>query len=353
MSLTDTSLMPDEAVRLLRRWGMQITADRISPGSGTANASVVMDAPEGRLLLRRRNPRYAREDWVRFDHALLSHLAARDVPVPQAIRAENGAGWVVEEGAIYELFEFIEGQPHRPGDPAQLRAAGETLARIHLSAQGFRPPASKQWGRFHDPKEAAQWLDELLAIAEDPGQRQALALAVQQTQELARRLTDRAYRRLPQAIVQADYHPANLLFRGGEVAGVFDWDWASRQPRMVDLADGLLFFCGVRESPVIGADIWSLSEAFEIDPERVAFFGAGYTSLIAPEATELAVLPDLMRARWLYSRADAAMRKVEGARRVEFVTRGLHRPLAAISRLEADLIDGSALRTDPEGANGP
>ena len=344
MAYTDTRLEPAEAVRILRAWEIEVSEASVLPGSGTANAGAVLETPGGRLFLKRRNPRYARLDWVRFDHALLAHLATCDLPVPQGIFSRDGNPWVVTDDAIYELFGFIEGEQHRPGNPQQLRAAGETLARIHLSAQSFEPPVAKQWERFHDPEEACAWLAQLL---EEPGEtgrrgaRRVLAAGHDHCVDLARRLTDDIYWRLPRTIVQGDYHPANLKFRGDEVAGVFDWDWAGDQPRMVDLADGLLFFCARRDTPPVAGDIWSLTEAFDLDEGRVARFGGAYTRIIEPKPEELAALPDLMRARWLYSRADAAMRKIDPERRAEFVTRDLDRPLTAIKRIESGISDGS------------
>lgn len=336
MSQSTTALPPAEAVRVLKRWGIDARPRDVRPGSGTANASAIVDALRGRLMLRRRNPRYAREDWARFDHALLVHLVADGLPVPRAVAGETGRAWLDEGGALYELFEFIEGRQHREGDPRELSAAGETLADLHLSAARFQPPMDKPWPRFHDPKDLPPWLQPLLAETcgeEAAVLREALEIAV----ALAERLPDRAYRSLPQTVVQGDYHPGNLKFRDGCVVGVFDWDWASRQPRMVDVADGLLFFCGERLSPLVGGDIWSLTEAFEIDPRRVEHFLAGYRQRIELTPAERAALPDLMRCRWLYCRADAANRKVESGRRVEFITRDLRLPLSGIDAVAAKL----------------
>ncbi len=348
MALTDTRIDVAEAARVLAYWGITIEEGAMTSGSGTANAAAIIDTGGARLFLKRRNPGYAREDWVRFDHALLAHLTDDGIPVPQVVPTDTGKTWIAEGGHIYELFTFIDGEQHRTGDPAQLQAAGETLGSIHLSTEGFKPPVEKEWGRFHDPQEAWRWLAELKEIADREGlaeERDTLAQASELAAELAERLSDAMYWSLPRTIVQADYHPANLKFHGDEVVGVFDWDWASAQPRMVDLADGLLFFCGRRDTPLIGGDIWSLTEAFDLDVGRVSRFGGGYTRMVTPIPEELAALPDLMRARWLYSRADAARRKVDEPGRLEFVTRELLRPLNAITRHEARLVDGRAFGT--------
>lgn len=345
MALTDTSLTAEEAATVLTCWGLEVQPEQLSPGSGTANASVIVHTDEGRLLLRRRNPRYAHTDWVRFDHALFAHLRSCGLPAPETVVGPNGEGWVIRTGRIYELFRYIEGDQHRPGAEDELADAGRTLARVHAATADFLPPASKLWPRFHSPVLARDGLRELLEQAEHTNEPTAtlksLESAIRLAEELVERLPDERYRALPQAIVHGDYHPGNLKFQGGRVVGLFDWDWASRQPRMVDVADGLLFFCAVRDTPMIAGDIWSLTSAFSIAASRADVFASAYAAHIAPERGELAALPDLMRCRWLFCRVDAAQRKVEPERRVEFVTRDLERPLQEIAALEQRIIDGT------------
>ncbi|MGI5816884.1 MAG: phosphotransferase [Armatimonadota bacterium] len=338
MSQPGTSLSPDEALRILGRWGFDASPEGIAAGSGTANASVIVATSAGRLVLRRRNPRYARTDWVRFDHALLAHLVADDLPVPRGVAGKVGRAWLREGSSVYELFEFIEGSQHRPGDAGELHASGAVLAALHQSASRFRPPIDKSWPRFHDPRDVIDGLEALVEAAGGDEVVSTLEEALGLARELTLRLPDRAYWALSRTVVQGDYHPANLKFDAGGVAGVFDWDWASSQPRAVDLADGLLFFCGVRDAPPVAGDIWSLTDAFTIDHQRVDHFLSGYASRTDLSSAEIQALPDLMRCRWLYCRVDAAQRKVIPERRVEFVARDLQTPLRGIDALEAKLI---------------
>jgi homoserine kinase type II len=339
-----TAFPCEEALRILRHWGITVSAEAVAPGSGTANASAIVTLPGRRLMLRRRNPRYAHTDWVRFDHALLAHLAAEGLPVPHGVPGPAGDAWLEEGQQIYELFDFIEGDQHREGDPGELAAAGATLARLHTAAAQFRPPVEKPWPRFHDPKDLPGWIEPLIPQASGD-QREVMQRALNTAHALVKWLPDDLYRALPQTVVQGDYHPANLKFRAGRVVGVFDWDWASRQPRMVDVADGLLFFCGVRRAPLITGDIWSLTGAFTISEQRAQHFLGGYRSASDLSADELQALPNLMRARWLYCRVDAARRKVEPDRAVEFITRDLLLPLDGMDLIEAKLGGASGLKS--------
>ncbi len=345
MSLTSTSLDPDEARRALALWDLPAPVTEVRPGSGTANASAIVRLGDELMLLKRRNPRYAVADWVAFDHALMTHLRAREVPVPVPIPARDGGTWARLDGGVYELFEFLPGDEHRPGDVGQVCAAGEMLARFHLASDDFDPPAEKAWARYHNPADIVAGMatirDDAAAVSAEEAE--ALAVADRVAGELVTRLPDEVYWALATTIVHGDWHPANLKFDGGRVAGVFDLDWCTRQPRMVDLADGLLFFCSHRAEPIVPGDIWSLTQTMRMDAELTRAFGAGYTALLSPTGDELAALADLMRCRWLYCRVDAAARKVEADRRVEFLLRDLLTPLDWIDAHEADLADGDLL----------
>lgn len=339
-----TTLDVGEAREVLAHWGLGVRSRQLVPGSGTANASVIVELPQERLLLRRRNPRYARPDWVCFDHALFAHLRSRGLPAPEPVPGPAGRGWLQRGNAIYELFRYVEGQQHIPGNVRELADAGRLLARIHLATTDFTPPAPKPWPRFHDPMLPREGLRDLLAQVRAHGEQEDRVALLRRAEELAdalaERLPDDAYWSLPQAVVHGDYHPANLKFREGRVVGLFDWDWASRQPRMVDVADGLLFFCGVREEPVRAGDIWSLTAGFRLERERVRVFGSAYAQELTPTSEELCALADLMRCRWLYCRIDAAQRKVEPECRVEFFTRDLELPLSGIDALEPEIVGG-------------
>jgi len=364
MPLTDISLTLDEANRVLAQWDLSVTRGELTPGSGTANASVILLTPHGKLLLKRRNPRYSKEDWVRFDHSLMEHLHTREMPTPLGLPTKQGKRWARVHGHVYELYPFIEGDEHTEGDLEQIASAGELLARFQAATADFAPPCEKRWERYHSPSRIVEPFRSPLpsgALALRPEARETLEVAVRTAGELLERLPDDAYWALPQTIVHGDYHPANLKFRDDRVVGVFDLDWCTRQPRMVDLADGLLFFCGRRSEPTIAGDIWSLTQGFEMDEGLVRAFGAGYASPVTggqsfrpggmtvpgtpafPTAAELRALPDLMRCRWLYCRVDAMQRKVPRERQVEFLLRDLLPPLRWLDDNESRIADGTLL----------
>lgn len=346
MGQTNTTLGKEEALRALEHWQLPGPVERLEPGSGTANASVVVRAGGRAFVLKRRNPRYAVPQWVAFDHALMAHLREHGIPVPRPLPTSAGGTWAELEASIFELTELMPGAEHRWGNVDQVRAAGEMLGRFHEASACFRPPAAKSWDRYHSPGAALGALERIRAEAGalSPEGEDLLARCTALAQQLLTRLPDERYWSLPRTVVHGDWHPANLKFRGRKVVGVFDLDWCTLQPRMVDFADGLLFFCGHRAEPVVAGDIWSLTQSMELDCELMRAFGEGYGRRLTPTEDELGALGDLMRCRWLFCRVDAAERKVEPERRLEFIARDLFAPLQWLDAHAEELADGSLLR---------
>lgn len=352
MTSTPNTLAPREIDDVLTHWRLKALFTR--PVGGTANASVVVVGVRGQYVLRRRNPRYCDLGQLTYDHAVLHQLAKLGLPVPKIMRSASGSRWVEHEGAIYEVFYFLDGQAFAPDNLAQVAAAGIALARFHRATESLTPGGQKQWPRYFDPKVSLKSLKEANRLLRSglPGDLtpyvpEQVANAITHLKGEAERcekaLPDKAYWALPQVIIHGDWHPANLKFQGDEVAGIFDFDWVGRQPRMVDFADGLLFFGSTRDELIDGGDIWSLTQPYRPDLDRMAIFGQAYQQLVPLGPEELRALPDLLRQRALYNRLDPMVRKVPGERKLAFLVAGrLHEPLAWITRHEQELQRGFA-----------
>ncbi len=337
MSKTDIAFRDNEIAAIMPHYPVgPVVFTR--PCSGTANAGVVVVTREGQFFLKRRNPRYCDAAAIAYDHHVLKALVRAGLPCPRVINTIPGSRWLEHDGQVYELFEFIDGTVLHTPDDAQLAAAGDILARLHQVTEALSPPGSKGFGRLWDPLRALQMLEPFIARAvngdtgslgahdRDQAAAQLGALAAQ-LRQIATDLPDSEYAALPHAVIHGDWHPANVKYSGATIAGIFDFDWVDRQPRRVDVADGLLFFCGLRHSVGGSGDIWTLTEAPTLQIDRMRTFMAGYAAHIRPTAAEAEALPDLMAARWIYARIDAAVRKVDVDDQVRFILRDVLAPL--------------------------
>lgn len=350
---TSTRLTDKEARAVLQTWRLKPIFMR--PAGGTANASLAIVGTRGQYVLRRRNPRYSDPRQLTYDHSVIHGLAKAGLPVPKIVRAPSGSRWVEHDERIYELFELIEGLPADPDSHEEIAAAGDMLARLHLATERLQPSGEKQWPRYFDPKVSLKALKETRKAlkeargrvgpptrndesgSEDEPAYATVDFLIGQAELAERGLPDKAYWALPQTIIHGDWHPANLRFRDHQIVGIFDFDWVGRQPRMVDVTDGLLFFGSRRESAIDGGDIWSLTQPFAPDRQLMQVFMAAYRAHVNLTREELVALPALMRQRCLYNRVDAMVRKVEPQDQVRFLVTGIRGPFEWIAEHEKEL----------------
>ncbi|MEI6501004.1 MAG: phosphotransferase, partial [Armatimonadota bacterium] len=206
----------------------------------------------------------------------------------------------------------------------------------------------KEWPRYFDPKVQLKGLKEAKKLLKSgiPGDMgtvppqevaETIDFLIAQAKFAEETLPDKLYASFPQTIIHGDWHPANLKFRDHKIVGIFDFDWVSRQPRIVDVTDGLLFFGSQRASAIDGSDIWSLTQPFELVWERMQAFMGEYRKHVNLTREELVALPDLMVARWLYNRVDAMVRKVEPKDQLRFLVSGVRGPFEWIAENEERL----------------
>lgn len=252
----------------------------------------------GWYLLKRRAQGRDDPERVAFAHSLLNHLRERRFPVPALVgtRDENNSMLQIGE-RIYEAFEFVRAEPY-DRSLEQTTHAGKTLARFHRAVQAFRTSWKPPVGGFHDSKYVRAGLNAIPSTATSHDSvigHEAELLAL--TQELYERYDDAAdavnqcgFSVWPHAIVHGDWHPGNMLFRGGRVAVVLDFDSARSYPPVVDLANGMLQFSILR----LGGEPSAWPAFF--DETRMRRFLIGYLARRTLDSEQRAAIPHLMIA---------------------------------------------------------
>jgi len=306
-------------------------------GGGTANVNLVVVSPRGTFFLRRRHPRYSSPDQVIYEHALMRHLADKGVGGPLPVETRDGQTAVCDGPDVYELQHFVEGAAFDPESAEQLRAAARALAAFHAALDDFAPPVPKALPRYDDPASILAGFTSLLPHA-TPDEADGIRRVLDVAERLAADFPNAAYDALPHGIIHGDYHPANVLYRGDEVAGIFDLDWVSRQPRVRDLGDGITYFGGRRAASLDGADIYSLTQGIEYDIGRAGAFLDAYRESRQVAEAEVRAMPLVALARWLFAKV-AGMRKVPEAERAAFALRDALTPVAWLEEHGDELVD--------------
>jgi homoserine kinase type II len=237
------------------------------------------------LVLRRYGP-FSSDAAIGFEHAILGQLRERDWPVAVPIPSDAGRLVVAADGRRYCLFPRLAGRRGSPARPRQPRELGRLLGRLHrdLAAVPVAGPPDTFPRILEMPADPAwQHLDAL-------GDPVLNGLIRRKLAEVRTAAGSTDSDRLDVQLVHGDWHDGNLLYQGGTVSGILDFDFAHPDLPLVDVA--------------IAALIPDVEDSAQI---AVGYFGAR-----SPAGHELDLIAAAQRARALGHVAFFIHRHVEG-----------------------------------------
>ncbi|HEX4146001.1 MAG TPA: phosphotransferase [Pirellulales bacterium] len=199
-----------------------------------------LTTPRGLLCLRRWPPEYPTVERLEFIQAVLWHVNIEGFALsPLPLEADNHAGFVEHQGALWQLEPWLPGVAdyHAAPGEARLRSALACLAQFHLAAASFPladngPLASPRLLARRDRLQTlrAGELDRL-AAAIRPGRWPALAERAARLVQLVRLAADRVEPAVAAAVALrvpiqpciGDIWHDHVLFLGNAVSGLVDF----------------------------------------------------------------------------------------------------------------------------------
>jgi homoserine kinase type II len=226
-----TPVSAEEMAALLERYdaGSLVSAKGIAEGVENSNFLIDTSGRDGhgqRFILTLYEKRVDAAD-LPFFMSLLDHLADRGLPVPRAVRDRNGQQLQQVAGKPACLIEFLPGVSVTTPNPAQARATGAALGRMHHALADFkgeRPNALGMAGLHALAQRCGAGLDDIAA-----GLQQRVA-------EELDWLGHAWPSGLPHAVIHADLFPDNVLMRNDAVGGIIDFYFACTEVRAWDVA---------------------------------------------------------------------------------------------------------------------
>lgn len=90
---------------------------------------------------------------MRFIHSILKHLHNQGFDqVLTAIPTSDGQDFIVAEGLVYSLYDWIKGRRPDFRKADELQKAVKAMAAMHQAGEGYHPPSGvpprKRWGRL-------------------------------------------------------------------------------------------------------------------------------------------------------------------------------------------------------------
>lgn len=195
---------------------------------------------------------------------------------------------------IYEMFEYVGGG-HYDRSVQATRDAGRILGVFHRALRDYRLEWEPSRRGYHDAHAVRSNLNSIPASVEDDsvaGKESELLATVSSLYDAyeaaCERVNTAGYYEWPEQLVHADWHPGNMLFEGGRVTAVIDYDSSHLLPPITDLANGALQFS------ILGGAIDPRQWPAELDEPRLQAFVSGYDSQQSIGPDHLHVLCRLM-----------------------------------------------------------
>ena len=211
------------------------SAPIVSLRESSDNAVFVVEK-NGKKKVLRLSKRLPIGDVV-FEYEAIDHLAKGGALVTRFLPALSGEYYVVVDGAVAVLFDFLEGH-HAEADkdhsPTSLQAfeAGKGLAGVHNIGRSFKPSSPRRRTIFSELERATS-LEKIFIEQFEGGKdfidqvRVAIKFGNAHLKDIG--------------LIHNDYRPGNVFF--GDVdrlAGIIDFDWSCLAPIMKDIALGVL-----------------------------------------------------------------------------------------------------------------
>ena len=272
---------------------------------GHVNQKWLLETEQGQYLLKRRHASLRRPSLVQAQNALVQHLCRAGFPAPALVRTQYGNPFLAYEGEVYEVQEYVVGNPFDAADPAHLTSSARMLGMYHYAVQGF------DHQDLHRPAErygaaALSWTcKKLLAnwrTSTTP--RDDITLLKPLVQELGEHVQDLRIRylelgRVPELVIHGDYHGANLVFQGHRIVAVVDYDLAHWAARAMEVAEAIIAFC---TDPKLELEHIVYRGALELG--LVNRFVTAYLEESLLSEAEIYALPDMIRTIWLCASLD-------------------------------------------------
>ena len=272
---TFTSLTEPEAAEIARAFGLAAPRSVAPVAAGTINSNFDLACGDARYFVRINEGKS--EADVAWEARLVTALAAAGVPTPAPRLARDGRAYAPHAGKWVSVFPWLAGSHLAPGEVTAAHAAalGGALARLHVAALAL-PEAWRRGSIYDQAHLVARYRG--FAASSDPALARAIAILGEELAAADRAEPVRAA--ATRGLVHGDLFRDNVLWQGGRLAAILDFEQASGGSLAYDLAVCLNDWC------------WDGGPR----PDLAAALLAGYAEVRPLPAADRAALPVELRA---------------------------------------------------------
>lgn len=206
---------------------------------------MVVESDAGKFLAKTYKNDPSTMDALYFQHNLSNHLKRNELPVAGIQKTRDGHTFVSTENWALELQEFLEGG-QMPVTEKTLQVSGEALGRFHQVCQGLPAPLrdARKWRFSEVPEDTYTIFYELAAKERDDDRLVAHHEKIHEFLKAADDVLDIGKRyTFETGIIHGDWHSGNLLFKGEELRGIIDMEFAGDGCYLEDISYAVSNLC--------------------------------------------------------------------------------------------------------------
>ncbi len=292
-SCPEEGFSSDEVTEILARYDIgSISSVRAYQRGSSRAPKALIESDQGEFLLKRRAPGRDDPTRIKFEHTVHRELRKAGYPVAEIMASKRSQSTAIRgRHGMYELFRFIRSNRCH-GTISELEACGAALSDFHGILNDFEYSMPHKSG-FHDVSRINRHMEKYSSRFSRRSRRVCNQIRDCYT-EAAHSVDSLGWSKWSTTIVHGDWHPGNVLFgEQSNVRVVLDFDNVRKEPRIVDIASGILHFGRyVTALHKNEGSTWPV----ELHENSVKSFARGYASHAtrSPVATELAALPALI-----------------------------------------------------------
>jgi homoserine kinase type II len=246
---------------IAEQWKFLVEAKFEPTSQGSSNTTYFVDTSNNQFILKL----YAATTdiaQIQYEHSLLAFLNSTDLPfaIPVPIPTSSGESFVKidADGRSLDiaLLPKLVGQPMDRRNLDRVRSAGFTLAILHDRLTKFDPQGQLAhlpfWGkldRIHPQIRNPLTVPKLLNLGLEDQKHfsQLLDRAIEVAPHLSATL--------PIQTIHADYITPNILVENDRVVGILDFEFATRDLRLLDYFSSLSQFASFPWKEILFEDI--------------------------------------------------------------------------------------------------
>jgi len=285
--MSDDGLPEFDLHELMHEYGLGTVRNVCKAKGGAVNENWIVRTATETVVVRAVAKEHSRKD-IQFEHSFIRALGRDGFPyhLPRPLRSRTGRTVAVRNGVHVWLYNYIEGSSSQPSQGEGIAQIAHAMATAHKLARRFSlRPVKKTPCALEDMwlvRALRHW--QLKVIGSLDQRYRFFSARVQECISILEQNRCTCYGALPRLPIHGDMCRQNVVFSGGRVKGVIDFDHCCLDTAIRDITIALGYEC---TNP---------KHCFELDLHAARHFLRVYSEVNPLSAEEVNLIPGVAMA---------------------------------------------------------